>query len=223
MAVDHEPVDLPEHVADLVQVVLRRQPRSWEQPAVVGAALAVDEHELDGGGGGELAEEVGDEHGLAEPGQPCHDGPGDLGQPDQDKAAVFGPPQPPGGQAGGLDAGQVDPGRGQQRVAAQAAQPDLPWPLLLGPDGDTAPGISQIRSGPLVVRQAGASDGGHRGRDALFVGDELGRREAMLTGPPVLVAQPQGLSEKGHSAANRRACRVRSRTSPCRGCRRSLR
>src|SRR5262245_25377344 len=48
LAVDHQPVDSPEHVAHLVQVVLGVQPGSWVEPVVVGAALAVDEHELDG-------------------------------------------------------------------------------------------------------------------------------------------------------------------------------
>jgi hypothetical protein len=68
LAVHHQPVDLSEHIADLVEVVLGRQPGAGEEPVVVRAALAVDEHELDGGGGGELAHQVSDEHGLAEPG-----------------------------------------------------------------------------------------------------------------------------------------------------------
>src|SRR4029453_12232185 len=45
-----------EHVADLVQVVLGPQPSARDESVVVGATLAVDEHELDGGRGGELAE-----------------------------------------------------------------------------------------------------------------------------------------------------------------------
>jgi hypothetical protein len=61
--------------------------------------------------------------------------------------------------------------------------------LLLGPDGDAAPGISQIAGRPLVVGQAGAGDGGHRGGHAQVVRDELGRREAVLAGPLVLVAE----------------------------------
>jgi hypothetical protein len=121
LTVDHQPVDLAEHVADGGEVVLGGQPGSGEQVVVVGAALAVDEHELDGWGGGELAEEVGDEHGLAEPGQPANHRPGDLGQPDHDQAAVVGPAQPPGGQAGRRSAWQVDLGRGQQRVTVQPA------------------------------------------------------------------------------------------------------
>ena len=66
-----------------MQVVLGRQPGAGEEPVVVGAALAVDEHELDGRAGGELAELVADQHGLAEPGQPGDHDAGDLGQPDR--------------------------------------------------------------------------------------------------------------------------------------------
>jgi hypothetical protein len=58
------------------------QPGSWVEPVVVGAALAVHQDELDGRGGGELAEEVGHEHGLAEPSQPADHRPGNLGQAD---------------------------------------------------------------------------------------------------------------------------------------------
>ena len=105
LTVQHQPVDLPEHVAYLVEVVFGRQPGSWEQPVVVGAALAVDEHELHSRRGGELAEEVGDEHGLAEPGQPTDHRPGDLGQPNEDRRAVLGPAQPPRLQRGGSCAG----------------------------------------------------------------------------------------------------------------------
>ncbi len=72
LAVDHEAVDLPQHVADLAEVVVGGQPGPREQPVVVGAALAIDQDELDGGGGGELAEQVGDQHGLAEPSQPAN-------------------------------------------------------------------------------------------------------------------------------------------------------
>ena len=32
---------------------------------------------------------------------------------------------------------------------------------MLGPDADTAPGVGQVASGPLVVSQAGTGDGGH--------------------------------------------------------------
>jgi hypothetical protein len=63
LTVDHEAMHLPEHVADLGEVVLGVQPGPGEQAVVVGAALAVDERELDGRGGSELAEQVGDEHG----------------------------------------------------------------------------------------------------------------------------------------------------------------
>ena len=93
-------------------------------------------------------------------------------------------------------AGQVDPGRRQQRVAVQAAQPDQARSLLLGPDGDTAPGVGQIPGGPLVVGQAGPGDGGHGGGHALVVGDELGGREAVLAGPLIPVAEAEGLGEQ---------------------------
>ena len=41
----------------------------------------------------------------------------------------------------------------------QAAQPDQPRSLLLGPDADAAPSVGQIPGGPLVVSQAGPGDG----------------------------------------------------------------
>src|SRR5215216_2333893 len=47
--------------------------------------------------------------------------------------------------------------------------------------------------GVLVVGQSGAGDGGHSGGHALVIGDELGGWEAVLAGPVVLVAEPQGL------------------------------
>ena len=96
----------------------------------------------------------------------------------------------------GRHAGQVDPGRRQQRVAVQAPQPDQARALLLGPDADTAPGVGQIAGGALVVGQARASDGGDGGGHALVVSDELGGREAVLAGPLVPVAEPQGLGEQ---------------------------
>jgi hypothetical protein len=92
LPVKHQLVDLPQHLADLVQVIFGGQPGAGHQPVVVGAALAVHEDELDGVGGGELAEEVGDEHGLAEPGQPGDYDAGDLGRADEDGGAVLGPP-----------------------------------------------------------------------------------------------------------------------------------
>ena len=135
-----------------VQVVLGRQPGPREQPVVVGAALAVDEHELDGRAGGELAEQMADQHGLAEPGQPGDHDPGDLGQPDDDRGAVLGPAQPPRRQGLRGHAGQVDPGRQQQRIPVQPAQPDPARSLLLGPDGHTAPGVGQVRRRPAGSR-----------------------------------------------------------------------
>jgi len=193
LAVDHQPVHLAEDVADLAEVVLGRQPGSGDQPVVVGAALAVDQHELDRWAGGELAEEVSNEHGLAEPGQAADDHAGDLSGADEDRAAVLGPPKPPRGQGGGLDAGQINPGRRQQRVAMQATEPDQTRSLLLGAHRDTAPGVSQIGRGPLVVGQAGTGDGGHGGGDALVVSDELGRGEAVRAGPLVSVAEAESL------------------------------
>jgi hypothetical protein len=77
----------------------------------------------------------------------------------------------------------------------QAAQPDQPRPLLLGPDADTAPGVGQVPGGALVVSQPGAGDGGHAGSHALVVSDELSRGEAVLAGPLIPVAKPQGLGE----------------------------
>ena len=143
-----------------------------------------------------MAEEVGDQHGLAEPGQPGDHDPRDLGQPDHDRLGVLSPAQPPGGQAGRGQAGQVDPSRRQQRIAVQAAQPNQARALLLGPDPDTAPGIGQVAGGALVVGQAGASDGADAGGHTLVVSDELGGREAVLTGPLIPIAQPQGLSQQ---------------------------
>ena len=49
----------------------------------------------------------------------------------------------------------------------------------------------------LVVDQAGTSDGSHGGGHALIVSDELSRREAVLAGPLIPIAQPQGLSQQG--------------------------
>ena len=72
-----------------------------------------------------------------------------------------------------------------------------PGALLLGPDGDTAPGVGQIPGGLLVVGQAGAGDGGHGGGHALVVSDDLGGREAVLAGPLIPVAEPEGLGEQG--------------------------
>jgi len=197
LAVDHQPMHLSERVADLVQVVLGRQPGAGDQPVIVGAALAVDEDELDGRGGGELAEQVGHEHGLAEAGQPGDHRPGDLGLPDEDRGAVLGPAQPPGGEAGWGRAGQVDPGRRQQWVAAQAALPDQARALLLGPHADAAPGVGQGAGGPLVVGQAGTGDGRDGGGHALAVDGNLGGGEAVLAGPLVPVAEAQGLGEQG--------------------------
>ena len=187
---------MAEHVADLVQVVLGRQPRPGDQPVVVRAALAIDQHELDGRAGGELAEEVSNQHGLAEPSQPRDHHAGDLGQPDHDRRAVLGPAQPPGGQGVGGHAGKVDPGRGQERVTVQPPELDQPWALLLGSDGDTAPGVGQVAGGPLVVSQTSASDGRHRGGHALVVSDELGGWEAVLAGPLIPIAKPQGLRQQ---------------------------
>jgi hypothetical protein len=84
---------------------------------------------------------------------------------------------------------------GQQRVAVQAAQPDQPWPLLLSPDSYTAPSVGQVAGGPLVVSQASPGGGRHGGGHALAVSHELGRGEAVLAGPLILVAEPQGLSQ----------------------------
>jgi hypothetical protein len=48
LAVDHQPMDLPQYVTHVVQVVLGREPGACDQAVVVGAALAVDQHELHG-------------------------------------------------------------------------------------------------------------------------------------------------------------------------------
>jgi hypothetical protein len=69
---------------------------------------------LHGRAGGELAEQVGDQHGLAEPGQPGDDDAGDLGQADGDRGGVLGPAELPAGQARRRLAGQLDPGGDQQ-------------------------------------------------------------------------------------------------------------
>src|SRR5829696_4187381 len=84
-----------------------------------------------------------------------------------------------------------------QRVAVQPPEPDQARPLLLGPDGHAAPGVGQVAGGALVVGQASAGDGGHRGGDALVVRDELGRGEAVLAGPLIPVAEAEGLGEQG--------------------------
>ena len=68
---------------------------------------------------------------------------------------------------------------------------------MLGPDADTAPGVGQVASGPLVVDQPGAGDGRDGGGHALAVGDEHGGWEAVLAGPLIPVAQAEGLSEQG--------------------------
>jgi hypothetical protein len=88
-------------------------------------------------------------------------------------------------------------GRGQERVTVQPTELDQARALLLGSDGHTAPGVGQVAGGPLVVSQAGASDGGHRGRHALVVDHDLGGREAVLAGPLIPVAEAEGLGEQG--------------------------
>ena len=61
----------------------------------------------------------------------------------------------------------------------------------------TQPQVSaRYAGGPLVVGQPGAGDGGHGGGHALVVGDELGGREAVLAGPLIPVAEPEGLGEQ---------------------------
>jgi hypothetical protein len=67
---------------------------------------------------------------------------------------------------------------------------------LRGLHHDAAPGVGQIRGGPLVVGQAGPSDSSHAGGDALVVGDELGRWEAVLASPLIPVAEPEGLGQE---------------------------
>jgi hypothetical protein len=61
---------LPEQVVDLIQVVLGRQSGPSHQPVVAGTTLAIHQDELHAArrGGGELAEQVSHQHGLAEPG-----------------------------------------------------------------------------------------------------------------------------------------------------------
>ena len=68
--------------------------------------------------------------------------------------------------------------------------------MLLGSDRYATPGVSQIRRGPLILGQASAGDGGHRGGHALVISDELRRWEAVLAGPVIGVAQPQGLGQQ---------------------------
>jgi hypothetical protein len=63
-------------------------------------------------------------------------------------------------------------------------------------DGYAAPGVGQVGGGLLVVGQAGAGDGGHGGGDALVVEGEAGGGEAMLAGPAVHEAKPQGLGQQ---------------------------
>jgi hypothetical protein len=79
----------------------------------------------------------------------------------------------------------------------QPPEPDQAGNLLLGPDADTAPGVGQIPSCPLVVGKPSPGDGGHGGSHALVVGDELGWREAVLAGPLIPVAEAEGLGEQG--------------------------
>ena len=49
LAVQHQPVCLPQRVPYLLQVVLSVQPGAGDEAVVVGAALAVHQDELDGG------------------------------------------------------------------------------------------------------------------------------------------------------------------------------
>ena len=189
LAVQHEPMDLPQHVTHLIQVVLGGQPGARGQAVVVGAALAVDEYELDGWRRGELAEGVGDEHGLADPGQAGHNHARHLGQPHTYRLGVLRPAQPPSGQGCRGQAGQVDPCRSQERVTVQAPEPDQAGSLLLGPDADTAPGVGQTPGRLLVVGQTRPGHGGHGGGHALVVSDELRWGEAMLAGPLIPIAE----------------------------------
>ena len=66
---------------------------------------------------------MGYQHGLAEPGQPRHHDPGDFGQPDHDRWESSDHPIHPGVQGGRGQAIQVDPGRRQERIVVQAAEP----------------------------------------------------------------------------------------------------
>jgi hypothetical protein len=67
--------------------------------------------------------------------------------------------------------------------------------LLFGPDAHAAPGIGQVRRGLLVVGQPGPGDRGHGRGHALVVDLKLDGREAMLAGPLIPIAQPQGLRQ----------------------------
>ena len=78
----------------------------------------------------------------------------------------------------------------------QATEADHARLLLLGPHGDTTPGVGQIGGRLPVVGQASAGDSRHGGGHALVVSDELGCGEAVLAGPLVPVAEPQGLGEQ---------------------------
>ena len=71
-----------------------------------------------------------------------------------------------------------------------------PGPCCSARTADTAPGVGQVPGGPLVVGQASPGDGGHGGGHALVVSDELGGREAVLAGPLIPVAEPEGLGEQ---------------------------
>src|SRR5215217_5124351 len=83
----------------------------------------------------------------------------------------------------------------RSRVAVQATELDPAGALLGGPDRNAPPGVSQVADDVLVVAETGAWDGGHRRGHALVVDGEVGGGEAVLAGPLVLVAEPQGLGQ----------------------------
>ena len=167
-----------------------------KEPVVVGATLAVDQHELHGRAGRELAELVADQHGLAEPSQPGDHDAGDLGQPDRDRRAVLGPAQPPRVR----DSGAM-PDRSTRAGSSSGSRCRPRRRIRPGPCWSartlTQPQVSaRYAGGPLVVGQARAGDGRHGGGHALVVGDELGGWEAVLAGPLVPVAKAESLSEQ---------------------------
>jgi hypothetical protein len=75
------------------EVITGDPPAARGEVVVVGSAFAVDHGELHGRAADQLAEQVADQRCLAVAGQPLHDQPGHVREPDVHRRAVLVPTQ----------------------------------------------------------------------------------------------------------------------------------